>query len=41
MWPAAVPVAPSIPQAPVWMTQIARNATDVEDSFLRGTRYLF
>jgi putative transposase len=23
-----------------WMTQIARNVTDVEDGFLRGTRYL-
>ena len=23
-----------------WMTQIARNLTDVEEGFLRGTRYL-
>jgi putative transposase len=23
-----------------WMTQIARNLTDIEDGFLRGTRYL-
>jgi len=23
-----------------WMTQIARNVTDTEDGFLRGTRYL-
>ena len=23
-----------------WMTQIARNLTDVDDGFLRGTRYL-